>query len=171
MSQLESIGCRDARDSLPAFLDGELPLDERRTVDQHLRSCPTCASERDLLAQMWSDVEQAPRVRASAELWQNIESRLRDDVETAKRRGEKPRWQPSLLYAVAASIGVLLGIHLGNVAMSMATAPPVPLTQAAAPNPVYRSEFFADIPVNTLAATVLDVTSTSPEPRQRSATP
>jgi anti-sigma factor RsiW len=33
------------RNALAAYLDGELPADQERSLQDHLRSCPECAAE------------------------------------------------------------------------------------------------------------------------------
>ena len=38
------LGCEHAREMLPAFVDGELPVGEQVAVESHLRWCSTCAA-------------------------------------------------------------------------------------------------------------------------------
>ena len=43
----ETIRCDD-KDTLVAYLYGEIDADERREVERHLRTCAACAEETDL---------------------------------------------------------------------------------------------------------------------------
>ncbi len=61
--------CTDQRGLLSAAIDGELTPTERATLDEHLRSCPSCrvalAMERETKALIQ---RRAPRVSAPPEL-------------------------------------------------------------------------------------------------------
>jgi anti-sigma factor RsiW len=71
-------------DKLSDYLDGELPDDERRAVDAHLRGCPHCAAVLDDLKRVVSRAQHvagAPRP-PHADLWGGIAARI-----DAERRG------------------------------------------------------------------------------------
>ena len=46
--------CDEYLDLLSSYLDGELPEDERKSVEQHLNECKACAAEYELLKQIVS---------------------------------------------------------------------------------------------------------------------
>jgi anti-sigma factor RsiW len=66
-------------DKLSEYLDGELPDDERRAVDAHLRSCAECSA---VLADLKRVVARAQRVGTgvprppSVDLWDGIAARI-----------------------------------------------------------------------------------------------
>lgn len=59
--------CRDVLRKLSSFLDGELSLEEKRSIDEHLRTCPSCTKECRKLALVKGLVkklgEVVPRMR------------------------------------------------------------------------------------------------------------
>ena len=51
--------CENWAERLDIYLDGELPSEEARAVDEHLRGCPTCAAEGLRRVQMKRAVQNA----------------------------------------------------------------------------------------------------------------
>jgi len=74
-------------DRLSEYLDGELPADEQRAVDAHLRGCAECAA---VLADLKRVVARAQQAGAaprppSADLWAGIAGRMDGDAHAADR--------------------------------------------------------------------------------------
>ena len=51
-------GCVDVRDRLEAFHDGELPIDDRIAIQQHLGECGTCSAAASDLADLGSTLRE-----------------------------------------------------------------------------------------------------------------
>ena len=77
-------------DKLSEFLDGELPGDEQRAVEAHLRGCAECAAVLADLKRVVARARQADAVPRppSADLWAGIASRI-DSQRSAKPSGQR----------------------------------------------------------------------------------
>ena len=51
--------CRATRRLLEAYHDGELPMEARASIQNHLRQCPTCSAERHRLRQVGVELRAA----------------------------------------------------------------------------------------------------------------
>jgi anti-sigma factor RsiW len=83
--------CRIER-YLTAYADGELSERLRRKVEAHLKMCPACARELDLLAASDRLLRTARPPRPSGEQWQRFRSGLShalDDVDREARRSTR----------------------------------------------------------------------------------
>jgi anti-sigma factor RsiW len=85
-------------DKLSDFLDGELPADEQRAVEAHLRGCGECAA---VLADLKRVVVQAQKAGAvprppSADLWGGIAVRIDSgSASGAERSAQAPAERPA----------------------------------------------------------------------------
>lgn len=77
--------CRETRNFLTAFHDGELPEEERLRVEDHLRGCPECGG---VLADLARADEAARVPDPDPGYWQRFNARLADRIE---REAEGPR--------------------------------------------------------------------------------
>jgi anti-sigma factor RsiW len=77
-------------DKLSEFLDRELPADEQRAVDAHLRGCGECAAVLADLKRVVARAQQAGAVPRppSADLWAGIAARIDDG--SASRLADRP---------------------------------------------------------------------------------
>ena len=77
-------------DKLSEFLDGELPADEQRAVEAHVRSCAECAAVLADLKRVVARAQQAGAVPRppSADLWAGIAARI-DAASAAAPRSPK----------------------------------------------------------------------------------
>jgi anti-sigma factor RsiW len=77
-------------DKLSEFLDGELPADEHRAVDAHLRGCAECAAVLADLKRVVARAQQAGAVPRppSVDLWAGIAARI-DGSRPAKPSRER----------------------------------------------------------------------------------
>jgi anti-sigma factor RsiW len=65
------------RSQLDTYLDGELPTDQMRTLDAHLRSCPACAADALARVQFKRAIKTAgARFAPSAEFRERIQKRI-----------------------------------------------------------------------------------------------
>jgi len=90
----------EVRDRLPDFVNDSLPVDARRAVEMHLRSCADCAAEAELLAVARGVLRTAPRVDAAA-LVRAI----------APRVARRPRsvWRSTAARRAAAVVAIVAG--------------------------------------------------------------
>ncbi|MBW8861816.1 MAG: zf-HC2 domain-containing protein [Acidobacteria bacterium] len=77
-------------DKLSEFLDGELPADEQRAVDAHLRACAACAAVLADLKRVVARAQQAGAVPRppTADLWVGIAARI--DNASPSARADRP---------------------------------------------------------------------------------
>ena len=109
-----------------------------------------------LLIDITSRTVIGPRIEARPDLWQRLEPQLVKEADAGNRIGT--------ILATAASIGgLLLGLQLGRAATSdLAPATAIPRTELVSVSP---AEYFVDLPVNTFAANILELTALLPRPR------
>ena len=140
--------------TLHAYLDGELPSDERTALEAHLGQCAIC---RQTLAEQRALLERATALLGST---RPVE-RAAPPFEQLRRAPQRSPWQVRMPFAWAASIAVALGIGYlfrtpeqltpnaalappaGPVAMlhsEEAKASPVRQRQSARADKVVRSE-------------------------------
>src|SRR5437588_1146276 len=99
------MGCELWSEKLEIYLDGELPAEETRLLDRHVRECPACASDALSRVQLKRAVQVAgKRFTASAEFRRNLE--LRVAGSSPSRVFQK--WMPAL-----ATTAVLLVVAFG----------------------------------------------------------
>jgi hypothetical protein len=70
--------CRKTQSLLTAFHDGELPVDERARVEEHLRGCPECGA---LLADLARADQAAGVPDPGPAYWDRFNARVMDRVE------------------------------------------------------------------------------------------
>jgi len=114
--------CHRVRESLPAYLDGELKAGARRLIDEHLAECPECRAHLKELKETWSllDELEAPIVprQFADEVWSRIE-----EEEKVGPLGRLERWTGAsgLLAGLAASIAAavfLFGLYTSSKPLS-----------------------------------------------------
>jgi anti-sigma factor RsiW len=71
-------------DRLSDYLDGELPEDERKAVDGHLRGCASCAAVLNDLKRVVARAASVDARPPQADLWRGIAARLGDNGEPAR---------------------------------------------------------------------------------------
>jgi hypothetical protein len=120
------ISCRKCKDLMIEALYGELGPADRRTFDDHLRSCPDCASEYSVMGATLRIMDQRRRPDPGREFWDGYWDRLeaRLDGEATLPAGREslagrvgrlfalvPRWSYRL--AAGATL-ILIGIFIGR---------------------------------------------------------
>lgn len=153
--------CMVAQQKLSAYVDGELSPPLMVVVRAHLASCKACAQECRDLSRAWHLVEEIPRVAPRTSLWPGIEERL--SANGASLWGFLA-WRPLAVSAsvvLALAVGVSVGVALGRLTFSNASAaasPVVPTSQAPGLESV---RYFADVPPGSLGYGALEITPVS----------
>jgi anti-sigma factor RsiW len=94
--------CEHWTDQLDTYLDGELPANEARALDEHLRGCSSCG------AQALRRVQQKRAVHAAGQRFTPdaaFRARIQKTIAAPKPTLWSPRWLPAFVTATA---GVLL---------------------------------------------------------------
>jgi anti-sigma factor RsiW len=114
--------CGRARELVEDELDGALAPIDARALEEHLASCPTCARERALLAEIDAALSEAPI--ESAPRWLPMAVAREIARESAVERRVEP---------IAVGVAAAVGVASAAVAIVRAAAPSVagPLGNAA----------------------------------------
>jgi hypothetical protein len=94
------MNCEEVRERLHDRAEGTLPVEDRRAVDAHLKTCLACRTEASELEALLSAVAELPReIRPPRDLWHAIDARLDEpDAAVLDRRAlgrpgtGLPRW-------------------------------------------------------------------------------
>ena len=104
--------CSKIKKRLSAYLDGEMPGQERRIISEHLKQCEECRAELAAL----SSVVDALETIEGFEVPPYFMTRLRQAV----REQEKPmpflQRMRSLAISAATAVGVIASLFIGNQA-------------------------------------------------------
>jgi hypothetical protein len=119
--------CARTWDRLSAYLDGDLPEEEREGIAQHLRQCVRCAEEERALKETLALLRNLPARKAPPELLEGVRRRI------GKERAKTPLWKKLLLPAhiklpleAAAVVLVFLLVYGVQKEMPSSKAPPPP---------------------------------------------
>jgi hypothetical protein len=85
--------CARTEDILSAYLDGDLPEEERKEVAEHLRKCPRCAEEERALGETLSLLRTLPGEKAPPGLLAGVRRRIGEE------KAEEPLWKKLFLPA------------------------------------------------------------------------
>lgn len=108
--------CANVRDRLPEHVTGRLAVDEAGPMASHLRSCPGCAAEADLLAALLTTRAEAPvgladRIRRAV-LDERPPAGARPATSPSTRRWlGVPRWALAAAAALVLALGTGLFWH------------------------------------------------------------
>jgi len=113
------MNCRDVREFMVLYMEGEVAPSERRMLEAHLRDCKTCAEEMARLSETRQRLSAALRAMAaeaspSPRAWEGIRRRL-DRGEGKLLPG---RWPFSLKLNPAAAVAILLIFLAGILAIT-----------------------------------------------------
>ena len=115
--------CEQSRNVMTEALYSELAPAERKEFEQHIASCPDCASAFERMQSTLRVMDQRrvvpPDERFLDDLWRNIESAIDSEkraTEPARRKFHlRPSAIPAWAYGVAAVILIALGFYLGRI--------------------------------------------------------
>lgn len=102
------MNCHSARESLGAYLDGELPIQARATIEAHLAGCPACTSELESMRSVTASLSESTAVQVPMQLWSEIDRRL--DRPNQLEPTTQNRFLRVRRYALAASILIAMGL-------------------------------------------------------------
>jgi len=119
--------CARTWDRLSAYLDGDLPEQEREGIAQHLRQCARCAEEERALKETLTLLRNLPAGQAPPELIEGVRLRI------GKEQAKTPLWKKLFLPAhikipleAAAVVLVFLLAYGVQKEMPSSKAPPPP---------------------------------------------
>jgi anti-sigma factor RsiW len=115
--------CRDAKQKLNAWVDGELPEKAAARLSRHLEVCPSCAREAKALQHLAAALARLPAVPPPAHLSQTTLRRYRREME---KPGLVEWWRGLGLLmrgavCSAATGGLVLGVGLGSSLTALQT--------------------------------------------------
>lgn len=76
------MNCFSCERNLSAYLDDELPMDERIELEGHLDGCDVCRVEFETHQSAWEVAHRTTAEAAPDGLWEGIESQLQQDLQT-----------------------------------------------------------------------------------------
>lgn len=77
--------CRRVEKNLSAYLDGELPEEEKRRTGEHLKTCSRCRERFEELSRVESVLSEFPGRDPSPFLWTRVQARLEAEREPRSR--------------------------------------------------------------------------------------
>jgi anti-sigma factor RsiW len=102
--------CESWKAKLDTYLDGEVPEEEMRTFDAHVRDCPSCSADALGRVQMKRAIQAAGRrYTPSAE----FRKRMQQKIASKPRRSFGLGWTLAAAAAVILVVGTLTSAYLG----------------------------------------------------------
>jgi anti-sigma factor RsiW len=95
------MACEHCTENLDAYVDGELPADEARALDEHLRGCASCAAE------ALRKVQQKRAVQAAGQRFTPdpaFRNRIQGSIAAPRSSPWKRFWLPVVVTAIAAVV-------------------------------------------------------------------
>lgn len=102
--------CNRVRDKLYRFLDGDLPDEESKEVEEHLKICPGCLNELERGQELDARIKDLPQLQCPDRVVRGIEeTTLSSEQESRlleRLRGwfEATRWKPAAAIAVVTAV-------------------------------------------------------------------
>jgi len=103
--------CESWKTQLDTYLDGEVPEEEMRTLDSHVRNCPSCSADVLSRVQLKRAIQVAgKRFTPSAE----FRKRMQQSIASKRRHSFRLGWTLAAAAAVVLVVGTLTSTYLGN---------------------------------------------------------
>ena len=103
--------CESWKERLDTYLDGEVPEQEMRAFDSHVRNCPSCSADALSRVQLKRAIQVAgKRFTPSAE----FRKRMQQNMAPKPRRSFRLGWMFAAAAAVVLVAGTLTSTYLGN---------------------------------------------------------
>src|SRR5579863_4972351 len=103
--------CESWTAKLDTYLDGEVPEEEMRRFDAHVRSCRSCSSDALARVQMKRAIQAAgKRYTPSAEFRKRMQQKIASKPQRSFRLG----WTLAAAAAVILVVGTLTSAYLGT---------------------------------------------------------
>lgn len=118
--------CPLEEDKLSAFVDGELPPRQQRTVARHLMDCSRCAAQAGqlLAVKSYLGVEPDEQVSLSRAFWQRLKQAL-DLVDRVAARASRPAVRRPRRTRLAALVAAGVALIAGAWGLRLVNLPPV----------------------------------------------
>jgi len=105
------MGCESWEAKLDTYLDGELPEQEMRTFDAHVRNCPSCSADALARVQMKRAIQTSGRrFTPNADFRRRIQQSIAPKPQRSLRLG----WMFATAAAVILVVGTLTSIYVGS---------------------------------------------------------
>ena len=103
--------CESWKSKLDTYLDGEVPEEEMRTFDAHVRNCPSCSADALTRVQMKRAIQAAgKRFTPSAE----FRKRMQQSMAPKRQRSFRLGWMLAAAAVVILAVGTFTSSYLGN---------------------------------------------------------
>ena len=103
--------CESWKAQLDTYLDGEVPQEEMRTFDAHVRNCPSCSADALSRVQLKRAIQVAgKRFTPSAD----FRNRMQQRIASKPRRSFRLGWMLAAAAAMVLVVGSLTSTYLGN---------------------------------------------------------
>ena len=103
--------CESWKAKLDSYLDGEVPQEEMRTFDSHVRNCPSCSADALSRVQLKRAIQVAgKRFTPSAE----FRNRMQQSIASKPRHTFRLGWMLAAAAAVVLVVGTLTSTYLGD---------------------------------------------------------
>ena len=103
--------CESWKSKLDTYLDGEVPEEEMRTFDAHVRNCPSCSADALTRVQMKRAIQVAgKRFTPSAE----FRKRMQQSMAPKRQRSFRLGWMLAAAAVVILAVGTFTSSYLGN---------------------------------------------------------
>ena len=110
-----------SEETLNAWVDGMLPLEEASRVEDHLRTCPSCQRSAWELRRLCAALETLPGAPKAKEPARRTTRAWKREKQVREERSWWPAWAGTgrpAAYAVVVA-GLLFGMILGNISQSL----------------------------------------------------
>jgi anti-sigma factor RsiW len=102
--------CEPWKAKLDTYLDGELPEQEMRTFDAHVRGCPSCSTDVLARVQMKRAIQVAGKRFVPSS---GFRTRIEQSITPKPQRSFRLGWMLAAATAVVLAVGTLTSIYLG----------------------------------------------------------
>jgi len=103
--------CESWKSKLDTYLDGEVPEEEMRTFDAHVRNCPSCSADALTRVQMKRAIQVAgKRFTPSAE----FRKRMQQSMAPKRQRSFRLGWMLAAAAVVILVVGTFTSSYMGN---------------------------------------------------------
>jgi anti-sigma factor RsiW len=155
--------CKDIREKLSAYMDGELDAALMKAVTDHVEACEACRDEVRRMEAAWDLLESVPVPEPSlglkGRILQKAAGRAAPGARAFVLRSLR-RWPMSLAAAAAIFFGVVFGGLLGRVYVSepqSAAAPQAVVAETTAGAAENGGDVFSELPEGTVGWYLADL--------------
>jgi predicted anti-sigma-YlaC factor YlaD len=122
-----TMDCDSCKNSLQAYLDGELDGSRFAEIEHHLQQCPQCKAELDRLVKMRGLLRDIKDVEVPAGERETFIRALRDRIESEQVRTQVPQkqgsWRPALVFAIVVVLVLIVLVYIPGDSRSTKIAP------------------------------------------------